>query len=55
MSLIFSLSLMLKDLFYKSLFIIKYILENKVIAIILGDICNTKYNCIIEEFTEIIC
>lgn len=44
-----------KDLFCESPFIIKCILGNKIIAIILANICATRYCFIDEEFAEKVC
>lgn len=44
-----------KDFFYKSFFKIQYILENKIIDIILANICTTKNSFINEGFVETIC
>ena len=43
-----------KDLFYKSSFIIQYILGNKIMATILANISITEYSFINEEFMEIV-
>ena len=39
-----------KDFFCKSLYIIQCILGNKIMAIILADICATRYSFIDEKF-----
>ena len=44
-----------KSLFYKSLFTIKYILRNKIIATILADTCTIRYSFIDEKFAEKVC
>ena len=46
---------MLKNLFYESPFTIQCTLGNKIIAIILADICATRYGFIDEKFAEIVC
>lgn len=43
---------MLKNLFYKSLFMIQYIPENKIMAIILANIYANKYNFFNKEFAK---
>lgn len=46
---------MSKDLFYKSFFIVQYILKKKINAIILINIYVTGYNFIDKKFTEMVC
>lgn len=46
---------MLKDLFCKSLFTIKFILGNKIMVITLTNTCVTKYGFINEKFAEKVC
>ena len=54
-SLIISSSFISKDLFCESLFIIQYILKNKIMAIILANTYATRYGFINEEFAKIDC
>ena len=54
-SLILFSSFLLKDLFYKNLFLIYYILGNKIMAIILANTCATRYGFIDENFTKKVC
>lgn len=44
-----------KDLIYESSFTIQCILENKIMAIILADICAIRYSFIDEGLAEIVC
>ena len=51
-SLIISLSFISKNLFYKSLFILQYILGNKIMAIILANIYAIRYDFINEKLAK---
>ena len=55
MSLIISLSFMLKDLFWESPFTIQCTRGNKIKATTLADTCATGYGLIDEEFAETVC
>lgn len=46
---------MLKNLFYKNLFAIQYILRNKIEAILLVDTYVTRYSFINKRFVKEIC
>lgn len=44
-----------KDLFWKSLFTIQYILADKIIVIVLANIYTTRYDFIDKKFVKIVC
>lgn len=46
------LSFILKDLFYKSLYTIQYIIRNKIINRTLVNTYTTRYSFIIKKFIE---